>query len=132
MVHWCRWASWDSNEVNLKSPFLIFLFSQVFIKPVARNYGCTLESPCCLIAKACLTLCYPTDCSTPGSLAFAISWSLLDFMSTESVMLSNHLTLCCPLLLLLSIFPSIRVFSNKLALQVAKVSELQFQHQSFQ
>ena len=39
-------------------------------------------------------------------------------MSTESVMLSNHLILCCPLLLPASIFPSIRVFSNELALQI--------------
>ena len=45
----------------------------------------------------------------------------------------NHLILCHPLLLLPSIFPSIRVFSNELALhQMAKVLELQFQHQSFQ
>ena len=51
------------------------------------------------------------DCSTPG---FTISPSLLKFMSIELVMLSNHLILCCPLLLLPSIFPSIRVFSNEL------------------
>ena len=42
--------------------------------------------------------------------------SLLKFMSTESVMLSNHLILCCPVLLLPSVFPSIRVFSSELAL----------------
>ena len=41
------------------------------------------------------------------------SWSLLKLMSIESVMLSNHLILCLPLLLLPSIFPSIRVFSNE-------------------
>ena len=45
-----------------------------------------------------------------------ICQSLLKFMSTESVMLSNHLILCCPLLLLPSVFPSIRVFSRELAL----------------
>ena len=45
-----------------------------------------------------------------------ISWSLLKFMSIELVMLSNHLILCHPLLLLPSILPSIRVFSNELAL----------------
>ena len=44
------------------------------------------------------------------SLSFTISWSLLSFMSIESVMLSNHLILCCSLLLLPSILPSIRVF----------------------
>ena len=43
---------------------------------------------------------------------------LLRFMSTESVMLSNHLILCCPLLLFPSIFPSIRVVSNELALPI--------------
>ena len=47
---------------------------------------------------------------------FAISRSLLKFMSIESVIPSNHLILCCPLFLLPSIFPSIRVFSNELAL----------------
>ena len=50
-----------------------------------------------------------------ASLSFAISWSLLKLMSTESVIPSNHLILCCPLLLLPSIFPSIRVWSNESA-----------------
>ena len=48
-----------------------------------------------------------------SSLSLTISWSLLEFMSVESVMLSNHLILCHPLLLLPSIFPSIGVFSNE-------------------
>ena len=47
------------------------------------------------------------------SLSFTISWSLLKLLSTESVMPSNHLILCLPFLLLPSIFPSIRVFSNE-------------------
>ena len=49
------------------------------------------------VAKSCPTLCDPMDCSTSGSLFFTISWCLLRFMSIELVMLSNHLTLCCPL-----------------------------------
>ena len=49
-------------------------------------------------------------------LSFTISWSLLKFISMESVMPSNHFILCWPLLLLPSIFPNIRVFSNELAL----------------
>ena len=53
-----------------------------------------------------------------ASLSFTISQSLLKLMSTELVMLANHLILCCPLLLLPSIFPSIRVFSNESALHV--------------
>ena len=53
-----------------------------------------------------------------GPLSFTISRSLLKFMSIESVMLSNHLILCCPLLLLPSVFPSIRVFCNESALGI--------------
>ena len=51
-----------------------------------------------------------------ASLSFTISWSLLKLISIESVVPSNHLILCRPLLLLPSIFPSIRVFSSELAL----------------
>ena len=50
------------------------------------------------------------------SLSFTISWSLLTFTSIELMMPSNQLVLCCPLLLLPSIFPGIRDFSNELAL----------------
>ena len=53
-----------------------------------------------------------------ASLTFTNSWSLLKFMSIESVMPSNHLILCHSLLLLPSIFPSIRVFSNESALHI--------------
>ena len=48
-----------------------------------------------------------------ASVSFTISWSLLKFMSMESVMPSNHLVLCHPLLLLPSIFPRIRIFSSE-------------------
>ena len=53
-----------------------------------------------------------------AGLSFTISWSLLKLMFTESVMPFNHLILCHPLLLLLSTFPSIMVFSNESALCV--------------
>ena len=53
------------------------------------------------------------DCSTSGFPVITNSWSLLKLMSIESVMPSSHLILCHPLLLLPSIFPSIRVFSNE-------------------
>ena len=62
-----------------------------------------------------LTLCDPMDCSTPG-LPITNSQRLLKLRSTESVMPSNHLILCHPLLLLPSVFPNIRVFSNESAL----------------
>ena len=53
-----------------------------------------------------------------ASLFFTIFWSLCKFMSIELVMLSNHLIFSCPLFLLPPIFPSIRVFSNELALHI--------------
>ena len=67
-----------------------------------------------------LTLCDPTDYSTPGQspLSFTMSWSLHKFMSIESMMPSNHLILYRPLVLLPSIFPSIRGFSNESALDI--------------
>ena len=58
----------------------------------------------------------PWTAACQTSLSFTITWNLLKLMSIESVMVSNHLILCHPLLLLPSIFPSIRVFSSKMAL----------------
>ena len=60
----------------------------------------------------------PWTAACQASLSVANSQSLLKLMSIESVMPSNHLTLCCPLLLLPSIFPSIRVFSNESILHI--------------
>ena len=65
------------------------------------------------VAQSCPTLCNPMDCSTQASLSIANSQSLLKFMFIKLGMSSNHLILCCSLLLLPSIFPSIRVFSNE-------------------
>ena len=75
-----------------------------------------------------------SDSSTPwtaacqASLSITNSQSLLKLMSIESMMPSKHFVFCSPLLLLPSIFPNIRVFSNE---SVAKVLEFQRQHQSF-
>ena len=60
----------------------------------------------------------PWNAAHQASLSINNSWSFLKLMSIESVMPSNHLILCHPLLLLPSIFPSIRVFSNELALHI--------------
>ena len=76
-------------------------------------------------------LCHPMAGAHQAPLSSTISWYLLKFMSTESVMLSNYLFLCHLLLFLPSIFPSIGVFSSSLH-QVAKVLEHQLQQQSFQ
>ena len=74
-----------------------------------------IKACCCSVTQSCLTLCDPMDTRLP--LSFTISQSLLKLMSTELVMPSKHLVLCCPLLLL-SIFTSIRVFSNESALWI--------------
>ena len=70
------------------------------------------------VAQSRLTLCEPWTVAHQASLSITNSWSLLELMSIKSVMSSNHLILCCPLILLPSIFSSIRVFSNELALHI--------------
>ena len=78
------------------------------------------------VAQSCPTLCDPMDCSTPG---LPVHHQLPEFTQTqsiESVMPSNHLILCCPLLLLLSIFPSIRVFSNESGLRNRRPKDWSF------
>ena len=60
----------------------------------------------------------PWPAARQASLSITNSWSILKLMSIESVMPSNHLFLCCPFLLLPSIFPSIRVFSSESALHI--------------
>ena len=70
------------------------------------------------ITQSCPTVCNPMDCSTYASLFITNSWSLLKLMSIKLMMPSNHFILCCPLLLLPSIFPSIRVFSNESVLHI--------------
>ena len=71
---------------------------------------------CCSVAKLYPSLFNPKKCSTPGLPVLHHLLNLLKLKSIESVMPSNHFILCHPLLLLPSIFPSIRVFSNELAL----------------
>ena len=81
-----------------------------------------LHSPscccCCALAKLYSTLCDTRTIARQASLSSAISQNLLKLMSIESVMPSNRLILCRPLLLLPSIFPSIKVFSSESALRI--------------
>ena len=71
---------------------------------------------CCCRVKSCVQFFVtPRTAIFEASLFFIVSQSLFKFMSIESVMASSNLILCCPLLFLSSIFPSIRVFSNELA-----------------
>ena len=77
----------------------------------------------------------PWTTAHQASLPITSSQSLLRLVSIESLMPSNHLILCCPLLLLPSVFPSIRVFSNESVLHIRWPKywlEFQLRHQSFQ
>ena len=65
-------------------------------------------SCCCSVTKSCLTPCNPTGCSMPGFPV--LHCSLLKFTSIQSVIPSNHLILCCPFLILPSIFPAFGSF----------------------
>ena len=93
----------------------VFLFFELCI---IDNFGVHFSN----FLKLLFSYSVVCDSATPwtaarqASLSFTISWSLLNLMSIESVMPSNHLILCRPLLLLPSVFPSVRVFSSELAL----------------
>ena len=111
----------------MKSIFTLFL--KCIISNELRNI-CLLLMPeryfhyiffqkfCCLVVEPCPTLCNLMDCHLSACLFITISCSWLKLMFTELVMPSSHLILCCPLLLLPSIFPSIRVLSNELSLHI--------------
>ena len=74
----------------------------------------------------CLTHCTPWTAACQASLSITNSWSLLKFISLDSVMPNNHLILCHPLLHLPSIFPSNRVFSNESALCIRRPKNWSF------
>ena len=96
------------------------LHTQVWAKPLPEleqdKQGVSFSSVHLL---SCVRLFVtPWTVARQASLSITNSWSLLKLMSIELVMPSNHLILCRPLLLLPSIFPSIRVFSNESALRI--------------
>ena len=73
---------------------------------------------CTVQSLSCVCSLRPHGCRMPGFLVLQCFWSLFKLMSVELVMPFNHLILCCSLLLLPSIFPSIRVVSNGLVLHI--------------
>ena len=90
-------SSWDKCSKNLLRIYALAIY-------------------CCSVAQSCLTVSAPWTASCQASLPFTISWSLFQLRSIELVMPSNHLVLCCPILLLLSVFPRIKVFPSDTSL----------------
>ena len=84
----------------------IYILSQILF--CYRLFVVVIQS----VNRICL-FATPWSAACQGPLSSIISWSLLKFMFIESVMPSNHLILCRPLLLLPSVFPNIRVFSSE-------------------
>ena len=97
------WIDSATKKTSKKIPCSVFLF---FFFPFSS------------VVQSCQTLCDPMNRSTPGIPVHHNCWSPPKPMSIELVMPSDHLILCRPLLLLPSIFPSIRVFSNESALRI--------------
>ena len=104
MSIWC--------SIGLAQRFIQFFFHNILGKPFGQPNFC-----CCSVAKSCPTLCDPVDCSRPGFPALHYLPEF-KFMSIEFMMLSNHLILCHPFLLLPSIFPNIKFFSNESAVRI--------------
>ena len=92
------------------------LISLVYAKACLRTLH--VLSQFSSVAQSCQTLCDPSDCIMPGIPVHHQLPDLLKLMSIESVMPSSHLILCHPLILLSSIFPSNRVFSDESVLHI--------------
>ena len=103
----------NSRSLSYISPFIHSFQRSIYIYILSACF--VVNCCCCSVTKTCLTLCNPMDYSMPGFLSFTISPGLFKLMSMELVMPFNHLILCHPLLLLSSVFPRIRIFSNELA-----------------
>ena len=91
----------------------VYVWLSSFSVHLKLSHHCYSAIQISSVAHSCPTLCDPMDRSTPGLPAITNSQSLLKLTSIESVMPSNQLILCHPLLLLASIFPSIRVFQMR-------------------
>ena len=115
------WSLSLQNKSLLIITFCLFLSVSIFLNYLIQldffNIRCEMLG---LVVVQSLShvwpFAIPWTAARQASLSFIISWSLLKFISIESVMPPNHLILCHPLLLLPSIFPSIRVFSDESAL----------------
>ena len=107
-----------SQRLNKVSKLNLVLTQDSPTRLIAIHSWCFSSVQFSSVAWSCPTLCDPMVCSTPSFPVHHQSQSLLKLMSIKLVMPSHHLILCYPLLLLPSIFPSIRVFSNESVLRI--------------
>ena len=120
-------CGWDSEEVCIHhATWIQPELNEAPLNPAMAgedwNISCHINKQRChqlsSVAQSCPTLCDPMNRSMPGLLSITTSRNSPKLMSIESVMPSSHLILCRPLLLLLPIPPSIRVFPNVLVLHI--------------
>ena len=97
----------QSSNKHIKCPFILAKLLNL------EGYSPLLGHQFCSVTQSCPTLCDPMTVACQASLSITNSQSLLKFMSIQSGMPSNHIILYHPLLLLPSIFPSMRVFSSE-------------------
>ena len=106
------WTRWSGRGLRCRS---FLTFTGMFQHPVRSSHGVSSVQ---LLSHVRLFV-IPWTAARQASLSFTISQSLLKLVSIESMMPSNHLILCSPLLLLPSVFPSVRVFSNESVLHIS-------------
>ena len=107
-------------SLNYFPPFYVSITSQVWRSYYYSHFQVFIKVQPVVVQLLSPVQVFATPWITAHQvfLSYTISWSLLKFISIESVMTSNHLILCCPLLLLPSFFSSIRVFSNESVLRI--------------
>ena len=104
---------WHQSNINVQRPLCSKSIPDLVNKCSSKvGVQYLLLYCCCSVTKSCLTFCDPMNCSMPGFPVLHYPPELAQTHVHESVIPSNHLNLWCPLLLLPSIFSSIRVFSN--------------------
>ena len=103
---------WNHIHMSFVTQTLLTRHMKTFLESDTINIPLQFSS----VIQLCPTLVTPRTAARQVSLTITNSWSSLKLVSIESLMPSNYLTLFCPLLLLFSVFPSIRVFSKESAL----------------
>ena len=112
-----HYNSWKGRQIDIHSRLkgIASCITTGFFAMSSHNSDCHLLL---LFSPSVVSNCFWLQAASWTSLSFTITWSLHKLMSIKLVMPSNHLILCCPLLLLPSIFSSIRVFSNESVLLI--------------